>query len=207
MDITAVPTIDPPLRGRPPVHPLEDFGPDWIDAETVRAMLDQIQLGTIRFAYDPAALVEQADDAYLDSLFVTYLRKPQLSSPFALQHRVLALTRAIKTLVDANPNPDAANLVDAHTAEIASTALELWLNQAADALPGYFSPDQRTLLKDHAFSLSSRELAKVTGISVQALQQYRERGQGPRYVQTGPTKVSVRYPVAAVIGWLYGFDR
>ena len=198
---------DPVLADRPAVLPLTDFGPEWIDAETVTGMANQVQSGTVEFAYDPSDLVDATENTVLNALFVTYLNETPLTSPYALPHRVLALVRAIKHLVEASDGPTAATLLDPHTVTLSETTLELWLYKATQALPERFTAEQRALLRDEVMLLTVKEVAQLTGISFTNLQQYRLRNIGPQYVKVGTASSSVRYPAAAVLGWLYGYQK
>jgi hypothetical protein len=200
---------EPLLAGRSPVPYLQAIAdsPGWIDYETVAAMAEQVQQGTVKFAYDPSELVEAAEDAALNALFLTYLNESPLKSPFPLPHRVLALVRAIKHLIETADTPPPVMLLDSHTVELAETTLELWLNTAAAALPARFTDEQRALLRDEVMLITAKEAASLTGIGVSSLQQFRLRGQGPQYVKTGRNDTGIRYPVVALLGWLYGYKE
>jgi hypothetical protein len=170
-------------------------------------MAEQVQRGTVRFAYDPSELVDAVDKTVLEALFITYLHESPITSPYPLPHRVLALVRAIKHMIETSDGPAPLTLLDSHTVEVAQTTLELWLHEAAQALPERFTAAQREVLRDEVLMVSAKELADLTGIGAASLQQYRDRGVGPQYIRTGRNNTSIRYPVAAVIGWLYGYKE
>jgi len=47
--------------------------------------------------------------------------------------------------------------------------------------------------------LRDNDAAKIVGLSVQTLRNYRFRGKGPDYVKRGR---AVRYPYSALISWM-----
>lgn len=205
-----LPTIDPPLAGRAPERPLVDFGPEWIDAETVTALGEQIAAGIISLPNRIGETVAAADDDALAAIFAKHLRSSPLTSGYVLQHRVFALSMAFRTLDDLAGEGLASSgeplTVDPDRVRIAITELEARLLASAERVKTIIpdTDDANAMYVARATSsLDADTLALQLSTSLSTLAAWRSNGMGPEYVKLSNTRRSIRYPVATTIEWLY----
>lgn len=199
-----LPTITPSLVGAPPG---EDRGPDWIDSETVAELGNQLESGIVVLHPQTGAIVEAAEQADLEQLFADHLAASPLATGYALTHRVYALVMSLRSLTEAKlkgTRPDGAKIpFDHRGVQLATSGLELWLAQTADTLTEV-PAEHRGWLAAEASFVDTDTLARLTGMSVAALAQWRGDAAGPPWTVMPGTRRTIRYPVAGVLAWLYG---
>lgn len=174
-----------------------DFGPGFLDAETVQALHDAVAAGT--FALDPqwATPLGEATNALLETKFLERLRRsPMSGSAPTLHHRRLALFEAIREIGSEGAIPGFGFGV--HNVTRCIGDIETWMEGKRQELAQLGLDD--AALTRMLIMLTPPQLAAMLQTSETNLATWRDSNRGPGYAKI--SQRSVRYPVAAVLDWL-----
>lgn len=207
-DLDNLPRIDPPLIEATPVEGLADFGPEWIDAETVEALGAQMEAGLVQLPPEAGGVIAAVSQEFLEQLFAQNLARPVLSASTPLPHRVLALATAIQAACKAHQSGvsgDAPLSPSGMQMRRAIGNVELYLASKrivlAQVMPD--APDELLdVLLGELAMIDPATAANVTSITVQQFAAMRSAGVGPAYVKLPRTRNAIRYPLVAMIEWM-----
>lgn len=208
-DLTNRVTLDPPLASRAPERPLLDRGPGVVDAETVAAFAAQVQSGLTRVPPEAEAVVGQVSDDVLDATFARHLAASPLQAGTALPHRVLALTQAVIELCQTalkGVQGDVPLAPSGVQVGLAIQNLELYASSRRGLLMQVLpdAPEEvvEVLLSKVAL-VTSEVVSELTGLSAGQLAAMRNTHVGPAFVKLPNMRKNIRYPLIALIDWMY----
>ena len=207
-DLDNRPHVEPSLATWPPTEGLADFGPEWIDAETVAALGAQIEAGLVQLPPEAGGVVASVSQEFLEGLFAQFLARPVLSASTPLPHRVVALASAIQEACRASSKGvvgDAPLSPSGMQKQLAIGNVELYLASKRvvlqDVLPD--APEELlNVLLSKVAMIEPSVVSNLTGMSNAQLAAMRASGVGPRFVKLPRTRSSIKYPLVGLLEWL-----
>lgn len=144
-------------------------------------------------------LVADFDQDDFEQLFTEHLLNlPTYNSYSLVQKRAAALEMTVLQVIRAESvaktdiRPTAADDI------VKLVALNSdWLDRA-------FTPEQATILRDAAFSLTPEQVSRLLGVELGILAGWRHRLIGPPFTKGSTSRISVRYQAGLLVQWIHG---